>query len=55
MIVPVMDSCYVFPDYSVLQERPEHHEEADSEVDVQRLHVRDLWQGPSRTNHIVEN
>ena len=31
-----------------LQQRPEHHPEAEGQVDVQRLHVGDLGQGPGR-------
>ena len=33
-------------DDGVLQQGAEHHEEADRQVDVQRLHVRDFWQRP---------
>ena len=37
-------SLYRAPNYSVLEESPEDHEEADGQVDVQGLHVRDLGQ-----------
>ena len=45
---PVLPQLYPLvrvADAGVLDQRPKHHEEADKEVDVDGLHVGDLWQG----------
>ena len=40
-----LDSLPDVADRGVLQQGPEHHEEADGQVDVEGLHVGDLGEG----------
>ena len=40
------------PDNGVLKEGTEHHEEADRQVHVQRLHVRDLRKRPKQGRYL---
>jgi hypothetical protein len=41
-------------DNGVLQQGAEDHEEANGQVDVQRLHVRDFWQRPKTEIRILK-
>ena len=44
-VLPELDPLVGVANAGVLHHGPEHHEEADEQVDVYRLHVGDLGQG----------
>ena len=50
-VLPELDPLVGVANAGVLHHRPEHHEEADEQVDVYRFHVGDLGQGRVDAGH----